>query len=268
MGYNFKKTFAAVDRFKQGAFFFYLETGELDTKNHHHNKGQFVYTEGGYIYIEVAGRVCFLPARHFMWIPAGVTHRIWSQSPAVHMFTIYFEANKTDEAFYRQPGIYYVNNLLREMILHTRGWAGHIGPGGYNRYMFAMAIKALLPSLRGNTGSLNYQIPTPTTPILIAVTRFAVSHLDEPITLPTLAKKFGTSPRTLSRLFMADMGTSYIKYLTTLRIVKAFELLAEGRHSIKEIAYQLGYSSVPTFSNIFYSHTGIRPTHYMGQQQQ
>lgn len=260
----FTKTFKNVELFKSGAYFFHLSKGEMDTKIHRHNKSQFVYAEGGYLFIEIGEKVWFLPARHYMWIPAGVVHRIWSHSTMVKMYTIYFEVNKGEPAFYSRTGIYFVNDLLREMILFTARWDGNINERQYARFTFAQAIKAILPDLSSDKSILQFTLPLPKDERLTEIEAYIRQHLDEPLSIEQLAQKFGMAGRTLSRLFMQDLGMSYIRFLKTVRIIRAFELLVENKTSIKEIAFQLGYSSVPTFSNTFYESTGIRPTQYLG----
>ncbi len=259
----FSKTFKSVDRYNGGAYFFHLATGEIDTKKHRHNKCQFAYAEGGYLYIEIGAKVWFLPARHYMWIPSGIEHRIWSHSTTVKMFTIYFDAREGEPDFYERTGIYFVNDLLREMILFTSDWEGFIGKEFYNRYTFAMAIKAILPDINTGHSVLPFNMPLPKDKRLVEVDCYLRSHLDEPLSIEALANKFGMAGRTLSRLFRQDIGMSYVQFLKNIRMIRAFELLVENKTSIREIAFQLGYSSVPTFSNIFYQSTGIRPTGYL-----
>ena len=263
MPFSFTDTFRNVESFRGGAYFFHLATGEMDTQLHKHTKAQFAYAEGGYLYIGIGEKVWFLPARHYMWIPAGLEHRIWSPSSSVKMFTIYFDVKKNEADFYGRSGIYFVNDLLREMILYTQKWDGHIDKEDHTRYIFAMAIKAILPDMDTRNSLMQFTLPVPKDQRLARIESYIRSELAEPVSLGQLAKKFGMSSRTLSRLFMQDLGMSYIQFLKTIRMIKAFELLVEHKHTIREIAFKLGYSSVPTFSNVFFQGTGIRPTQYM-----
>jgi AraC-like DNA-binding protein len=149
------------------------------------------------------------------------------------------------------------------MILFTSTWDGHIDRGDKSKYFFAMAIRAILPDMDTRNALLKYTLPVPKDERLSKIESHIRSHLTEPISIGQLAERFGMSTRTLSRLFMQDLGMSYIQFLRAIRMITAFELLVENKHTIKEIAYKLGYSSVPTFSNVFYQGTGIRPTQYM-----
>ena len=157
--------------------------------------------------------------------------------------------------------------MLREMILFTAKWEGHIDKSKKNNYLFAMAVKAILPELSSTSNILPFTLPIPKDERLVKVDDYIRRHLNEPINIQQLAQKFGMAGRTLSRLFMYDTGMSYMSYLKTRRMIRAFELLVENKSSIKEIAFQLGYSSLPTFSNTFYQNTGLRPTQYMSSRQ-
>lgn len=66
----------------------------------------------------------------------------------------------------------------------------------------------------------------------------------------------------LSRLFSSVEGLTIEKYIIHQKIEKAKELLAYNELSIKEIAFQLGYSSVQHLSNQFKKVTGLTPSHF------
>ena len=73
--------------------------GETFIESHSHQKGQFLYTEGGVVHVKTINRVYYLPARHYMWIPAGVTHAIYPNSPKVIIRNLYFPMNVTAHGF-------------------------------------------------------------------------------------------------------------------------------------------------------------------------
>lgn len=64
------------------------------------------------------------------------------------------------------------------------------------------------------------------------------------------------------KVFTRVYGESPIKYLRTVRIKKAKELLIGDDASIGRIAEMTGYSSVYTFSKMFKLETGVSPTEY------
>ncbi|MDX5480119.1 MAG: helix-turn-helix domain-containing protein [Hymenobacteraceae bacterium] len=77
-----------------------------------------------------------------------------------------------------------------------------------------------------------------------------------------IAEKIGLDYSYLSSLFSAFEGVTIEKYLILQRIEKVKELLVYNELSLKEIAYQLGYSSVAHLSNQFKKITGLTPSHF------
>ena len=47
--------------------------GELFVPTHKHNKAQLLYAEGDVVFVTTETKTYFLPARHFIWIPSGVS---------------------------------------------------------------------------------------------------------------------------------------------------------------------------------------------------
>lgn len=77
-----------------------------------------------------------------------------------------------------------------------------------------------------------------------------------------MSKHLKVSLRTLNRIFLNQYGAPPHEMLTKLRISKATVSLARGSENVNDIASQLGYQSVYSFSNLFKKHTGMRPTDY------
>jgi len=82
--------------------------------------------------------------------------------------------------------------------------------------------------------------------------------------IETLAQKVGTSARTLSRLFASETQLSFKSWCQRARIAAAIERLSMGNNvSVKKLAAELGYASVPAFSHAFRQVTGKTPTEFV-----
>lgn len=66
----------------------------------------------------------------------------------------------------------------------------------------------------------------------------------------------------LSNLFSSVEGITIEKYLILQKVEKVKELLVYDELSLKEISYQLDYSSVQHLSNQFKKITGLTPSHF------
>lgn len=83
------------------------------------------------------------------------------------------------------------------------------------------------------------------------------------IGLNELAMLVNMNPAYLSILFRNEVGVTYVKYLTDLRIKKAKELLDEGM-KVTEVSEKVGYYNYRYFCEIFKKHQGITPNEYKG----
>jgi|GEM_PF-2009458 len=87
-------------------------------------------------------------------------------------------------------------------------------------------------------------------------------HLDEPITLESTALQNGVTAQHLSRTFAAELGQSFVDYVTETRITRARELLLRPGHSVKEVAYLSGYTDPNYFGRVFKKISGVTPGEY------
>lgn len=78
----------------------------------------------------------------------------------------------------------------------------------------------------------------------------------------TLSARIGIDYHILSHTFSAVEGITIEKFYILQRIEKVKELLQYNQHSLKEIAYQLGFSSVAHLSAQFKKETGLSPKQY------
>ncbi|MBF7092354.1 helix-turn-helix domain-containing protein [Flavobacterium sp. ALJ2] len=249
-----------VDADKKSIYCYHDLMGELYVPTHKHNKAQFLYTEGDVVFVTTETKTYFLPARHFIWIPAGIEHSIHPKSENVMMRNLYFPVEKEEDSFYQNEGIYPVNNLLLQMMLFTNQWNGDLKKGSPN-FVIAKAIKAILPQIC--LTNLPLELPLPKDARLSKILRYVENNLGETILFGEIAHQFGYSEKSLYRLFQKDLGMSFIQYYTIRRILRAIELLLDRKLSVKEVAQEVGYSSVPTFSNTFFKILGQRPSDYL-----
>lgn len=77
-------------------------------------------------------------------------------------------------------------------------------------------------------------------------------HLDKPLPgIKDLARQVALSESTLKRYFLILYGTSIYDYYLHLKMEYAKTLLTEGRHTVKDVAYSLGYEKSSSFIMMF-----------------
>jgi AraC-like DNA-binding protein len=87
-------------------------------------------------------------------------------------------------------------------------------------------------------------------------------HLDAPMTLRDMARQAGMSASHLSALFRATYGESPVAYHIIRRIDTARYLLANRDLPVAEVAEQIGYPDLPSFSRMFKRVAGRSPRSY------
>jgi transcriptional regulator GlxA family with amidase domain len=97
---------------------------------------------------------------------------------------------------------------------------------------------------------------------MAAARRWALDHLTEPLDVATLAARAGVSPRTFARRFVAETGTTPLKWLHAQRVLEARRLLEHTDLPVEQIASRAGFGSAPSLREHFRRATATTPTAY------
>lgn len=95
-----------------------------------------------------------------------------------------------------------------------------------------------------------------------AIISIMVETIENPLSLEALSERAHMSPRTLSRLFKAELGMSPGQYYRHVRLVHAREMAENTQLGLREIALRSGYSNAPALSKAFrkaYGHSIRKP---------
>lgn len=87
----------------------------------------------------------------------------------------------------------------------------------------------------------------------------------QPLDVESLARGVHMSPGHLSRQFKLAYGEPPYSYLMTRRIERAMALLRRGDLSVTEVCFEVGCSSLGTFSTRFTELVGVPPSVYRDQ---
>lgn len=243
---------------------FYISNDEQGNYDPHtHTKAQLTYVEQGVTVLYVGEKSYFIPASHYVWIPAGVQHQFVHRNTAQCVRTIFVDPSPyQSDAFYTTLGIYPITNLIVEMLLYATQWRGAIYSNTMG-YQFVDTLVLILP--HNSQHSLPFTLPTTENPHLSPILKYIHHNLQEELTLQHIGTTFGYGSRTLSRLFSANIKMTFFQYLKLTRMIKAMELLVQTDLSIGEIAFKVGYTSISSFSNVFKEITKSRPTEFIKQ---
>ena len=84
-------------------------------------------------------------------------------------------------------------------------------------------------------------------------------HLTDQITLEETAKECGMSLSCFQRAFKREVGMTFNKYVNTIRISKARQLLHENSKTMSEIAFACGYTNQYHFTRTFKRFSNMPP---------
>jgi signal transduction histidine kinase/DNA-binding response OmpR family regulator/ligand-binding sensor domain-containing protein len=89
------------------------------------------------------------------------------------------------------------------------------------------------------------------------------AHLTNPeLSVDTLCQQLGMSRTTLHLKITALTGMSVSRYVRSLRLRKAQELLSSSGLNISEVAYAVGFDNPKYFSRVFSEEFGVSPANY------
>jgi transcriptional regulator GlxA family with amidase domain len=88
------------------------------------------------------------------------------------------------------------------------------------------------------------------------------SKPDEKISVEYLSSRFAVGRRTFDRRFIKATGNTPLEYAQRVKIESAKKALETSRKTINEIMYEVGYSDVKAFREVFRKITGMSPLEY------
>lgn len=247
-----------VDKSSKKALVWHDADWSFGPEAHQHKMGQLIYVERGFQYLYTQDRSYLLPQNHCAWIPSNCYHHSTSPKEKVFLRTIFFEVNDQRD-FYKDLQLFPAPQLLKEMILFTERYSCLTTEDPVETAFLEGLIMSLPDMVPAN---MPVSIPLPQQIKLTEVVQYLFDHMYQSINFKDLATHFGLSIRTLERNFQDELGLTPTAYLQLIRMIKAMELLTDGHENITEVAYSVGYNSLPTFSKTFKMLFGKSPKYY------
>ena len=232
----------------------YRKGVRLDT--HMHREAQLVYAAKGTMQVTTPKGRWLVPPDRAVWVPARLEHSI-DVLADIEMRTLYFDiawlaqgrrSKSLDSEF-----VVRVSPLLHQAILAL--FDGRNDPD-----RTGLLVRLAMLELHQAEDSATF-IPLPHEPRCRRAADIVLGDPTGAHEIETLAREVGTSARTLSRLFASETQLSFKSWCQRARIAAAIERLSmDANLSVKQLASDLGYASVPAFSHAFRQVTGKTPT--------
>jgi len=87
-------------------------------------------------------------------------------------------------------------------------------------------------------------------------------HIDEKISVEHLSSSFAVGRRNFDRRFIKATGNTPLEYSQRVKIESAKKAFETTRKTINEVMYDVGYSDVKAFREVFRKITGMSPLEY------
>lgn len=235
------------------------QTGPFCNAAQQLSHGRLLLTEQGLLHLQLGEKLFLVPSWYCAWIPAGQLHQLSSNSDRLLVREIFFESDFCTNAVFHRPAVFNGSALFRDMLRHTEKWNEQQTANEYE-LTFVTTLRQMMPDEMQQ--AFHVSLHTSQRPAFQRALEYVHNHYAADIRLEDLAKASYHSVRTLQRLFEQETGLPFSTYLKTTRILKAIELLGTTKQTVSEVAWAVGYSSLPTFSNTFKSITGIPPEQF------
>ena len=225
---------------------------------HMHREAQLVYAAKGTMQVTTPKGRWLVPPDRAVWVPARLEHAI-DVLADVQMRTLYFDTarlkrEKRSDSLSAEF-VVRVSPLLHQAILA-------VFDDNNTQDRIALLVKLVLLELHQAEDSATF-IPLPHEPRCRRAADIVLRDPTGSHEIETLAREVGTSARTLSRLFSSETQLSFKSWCQRARIAAAIERLSvDANVSVKQLASDLGYASVPAFSHAFRQVTGKTPTEF------
>ena len=121
---------------------------------------------------------------------------------------------------------------------------------------------AVMPFERDGSQAQLVERPAPDAPSLAPLLRWMDEHPQEDLSLARIARRAAMSGRSLSRHFREQTGTTPARWIASLRVRRAQQMLETSAISIERIAAEVGFGSTATFRDRFQRVVGTSPQAY------
>jgi transcriptional regulator GlxA family with amidase domain len=101
--------------------------------------------------------------------------------------------------------------------------------------------------------------------MVVKAQEYIEDKLAEKISVHELSSKFCVGRRNFDRRFIKATGNTPIEYAQRVKIEAAKKLFENSRKTINEVMYEVGYSDVKAFREVFRKITGMSPLDYRGK---
>lgn len=251
---------------------------------HAHGYYEFYFFQEGNVQMQI-GDILY-PVRYgdIMLIPPHVAHRpiIKDDEHPYRRFVFWISQEYCNHLLQSSPDYAYIMQYVeieKKYIFHTDQTAFHTIQSKLLRLLEEMhsqkfgrdaQISVCINDLVLNLNRLAYEQNTPSkkyseTVLYQRLTEYIEDHIEEDLSLETLAKMFYVSKYHIAHVFKDNIGISIHQYITKKRLNLCKDAIS-GRISITDAYHMFGFGDYSSFYRAFKKEFGISPKDYRDMQ--
>lgn len=233
-----------------------------DPAGHVGGHDTFFWVVRGECYVMIDTESFIVKAGQLAFLPKGKMRTYSTLSEDLIMYEMNFSARMDGEIWYRKLGIegsyvvdiadvqavsqWFETSVRHEMnrsVLFEASWCTNLG-----NILCAYATEWEKTSHRME--------------MFREVLHCMDTHIDESLTIETLAAAACMQPTYFIRRFREAFGFTPIVYFNKLKVYRAMTLLATTDYSLQKIGERVGIGDAAYFSRVFKKYCGVSPTGY------
>jgi AraC-like DNA-binding protein len=224
---------------------------------HCHAWGQLNFVKHGVMEIEIAGQRFISPPQYAVWIPPHAEHSCYNRQAIVYR-SVYLSLEHSAH-MPSEPCTLVISDILKAILNNFADRDVKVPQSDADTRLAQVIVDQLCVA----PVQTRY-LPYAHSPGLVSILQALQADPGNNRLLVEWANQVHVSERTLARQCIRELGMSFGDWRQRLRFLTAIEAL-EGRRSVQEIGFDMGYSSASAFISMFQRLAGCSPEQYRRQ---
>ena len=223
--------------------------------SHSHPRAQIISCESGIMEVVVKNNTWIVNAAQSVWIPSNVAHQVYFPNN-VKIITAFIDPSQLKK-LPTSSFAFDNSNFFKSLLLKIVSFSNPIEFTAEQKRITDVLLDEI--SVIQPTSTF---LPTSDDEKIKKVTNALLNNYSGKQTIEYYADICCISSKTLSRLFIKELGMSFGDWKIRLKLLEAIKQLGEKK-SITEIALNLGYENPSSFITTFKKHFGKTPSTYV-----
>lgn len=223
--------------------------------SHSHPRAQLIYATSGVMNVVVDNQIWVVNPLQGLWIPGHTEHEVSFQKD-VNLYSVFIDpsfVNGLPVASFS----FDISVFLKQLVFKIISFDSNQPITNSERRI----MDVFLDEMALIEPSATF-LPTTNHQKLKNVVQLLLNDVASKYTIDYYADISSMSSRTLSRLFIKELGMNFSDWRIRLKLLEAIKRLGE-KQSVKEIAFDLGYETTSAFIFMFKKHLGKTPSNYI-----